>query len=181
MCRYSFRPTKPVLSCEIILSPKEDSNVFLNLDSAFGMTLNICLPFSEFSHISCHFTNPDFFAAAFTSHGEWEHYQFSPLYNGIPVLCKLNNTVVTIWWVPNIKYTCTGSLKLFIWHMYMYSIFSQIWQMDTLIYKKDNCVTVLIRSKIAITSCIVVFWELVRTRVWKTKGRLLIRSFESDW
>ena len=47
---------------------------------------------------------------------EWEHYQFSPLYNDISVLCKLNNTVVTIWWVPNIKYTCTGSLKLFIGH-----------------------------------------------------------------
>ena len=46
-------------------------------------------------------------------HNEWEHYRFSPLHN-MSVLCKLNNIVVTIWWVPNIKYTCTGSLKLFI-------------------------------------------------------------------
>ena len=43
-------------------------------------------------------------------------YQFSPLYNDISVLCKLNNTVVTIWWVANIKYSSTGSLKLFIGH-----------------------------------------------------------------
>ena len=49
-------------------------------------------------------------------YNEWEHYQFSPLYSDIPVLCKHNNTVVTIWWVPNIKYICTGSLKPFIGH-----------------------------------------------------------------
>ena len=49
-------------------------------------------------------------------HNEWEHYQFSPLYNDISVICKLNNPGVMIWWVPNIKYTCTGSLKLFIGH-----------------------------------------------------------------
>ena len=49
-------------------------------------------------------------------HNEWEHHQFSPLYNDISVLWKLNKTVVTIWWVPNIKYTCTGNLKLFIGH-----------------------------------------------------------------
>ena len=36
-------------------------------------------------------------------YNEWEHYQFSPLYNNISVLFKLNNTVVTISWVPNIK------------------------------------------------------------------------------
>ena len=56
-------------------------------------------------------------------HNEWEHYQFSPLYNDISVLCKLNNTFLTIWWVPNLKYTCTGSLKLFIEHRW--SIVSQ--------------------------------------------------------
>ena len=50
------------------------------------------------------------------SYNEWEHYQFSPLYNDISVLCKLNNIVVTIWWVANIKYTSRGSLKLFIGH-----------------------------------------------------------------
>ena len=59
---------------------------------------------------------------------EWEHYQFSPLYNDISVLCKLNNTVVTIWWVANIKYTSTGSLKLFEIILY------QIWQLGTLIW-----------------------------------------------
>ena len=49
-------------------------------------------------------------------YNEWEHYQFSPLYNDISVLCKLNNIVVTIWWLTNIKYTSTDSLKLFIGH-----------------------------------------------------------------
>ena len=49
-------------------------------------------------------------------YNEWEHYQFSPLYNDISIPCKLNNTVVTIWWVANIKYTSIGSLKLFIGH-----------------------------------------------------------------
>ena len=48
--------------------------------------------------------------------GLWEHDQFSPLYWDIPVLCKFNNIVVTIWWVHNKKYTCTGILKLFLGH-----------------------------------------------------------------
>ena len=47
-------------------------------------------------------------------HNEWEHYQFSPLYNDISVLCILNNTAVTIWWVPNINKIHLYSLKLFI-------------------------------------------------------------------
>ena len=29
--------------------------------------------------------------------GHWKHYQISPLYSDIFVLCKLNSTVVTIW------------------------------------------------------------------------------------
>ena len=49
-------------------------------------------------------------------YNEWEQYQFSPQYNDVSVLRKLNNTEVTIWWVANIKYTSTGSLKLFIGH-----------------------------------------------------------------
>ena len=75
-------------------------------------------------------------------YNEWEHYQFSPLYNdrcSVSVQCKLNNTVVTIWWVANIKYTSTGSLKLFVGHRY--SMLSQwlFWQLGTFnIYKKDN-------------------------------------------
>ena len=49
-------------------------------------------------------------------YNEWEHYKFSPLFNDTSVLCKLKNTVVTIWWAANIKYTSTGSLKPFIGH-----------------------------------------------------------------
>ena len=64
--------------------------------------------------------------------------QIQLFYNDISVLSKLNNSVVTIWWAANIKYTSTGSLELF------------IGQLGTLIYKKDNYVTVLSRSKIAI-------------------------------
>ena len=90
-------------------------------------------------------------------HNEWQHYQlspllqwyqFSPLYNDISVLCKLNNTDVTIWWVPNIKYTFIGSLKLFIGPGGVYCL-SDLSNLTTghFKYKKDNYVTVLSQSK----------------------------------
>ena len=47
--------------------PRKTRNIFLNLKSTHGLKLNKCLSFSDFSHIFCHLTNPDFFAASFTS------------------------------------------------------------------------------------------------------------------
>ena len=38
----------------------------VNLNSTFGLSQNKCLSLSDFSLISCHLTNPDFFAASFT-------------------------------------------------------------------------------------------------------------------
>ena len=83
-------------------------------------------------------------------------YSFSMsenMINYISVLCKFNNTVVTIWWVPNIKYTFTGSLYR-TQVGYIVSVTCHFWQLGTLMYKKDNYVTVLSESKIAIFSCI---------------------------
>ena len=41
--------------------------MWFSLKSTFGLCRNKCLPLSDFSHISCHLTYPDFFAASFTS------------------------------------------------------------------------------------------------------------------
>ena len=80
-----------------------------NLDGQVG---EICLLL--FFHFSAPHSIPQSRGILQLFYNEWEHYQFTPLYNDISVLCKFNNTVVTIWWVANIKYTSAGSLKLFI-------------------------------------------------------------------
>ena len=93
---------------------------------------------------------------------QWEHYQFFPLYIDISVLCKLNSTIVTIWWVSNKKYTWEGIFKAIYRTQveYSVSVTCQIWQLGTLVYKKDNYVTVLGQMKSDI------YWELEATTLY---------------